>query len=65
MRKREHQEVHLALLPGDDGQRLAEVRLGMAWGMGERHEHLLSTPTLLAHVILDDGVAAGESVFFL
>jgi hypothetical protein len=57
--------MYFGLLPGNNGQGLAEVRLGMPWRMGEWHEHLLRTSALLAHVILDDGVAAGETLLFL
>ncbi|MDR7031035.1 hypothetical protein J2X08_004465 [Rhizobium rosettiformans] len=31
--------------------------------MSQRHEHLLAAPIALAHVILDDRVAAGEATF--
>ncbi|KEO52385.1 hypothetical protein DT23_18705 [Thioclava indica] len=47
----------------NDDHRLAEVGLGMPRRMGQRHEHLATTPVMLANVILHDRVAAGEAVF--
>ena len=41
---------------------LAEVRLGMARRVVQRHEHLAAAPLMLTHVGLHDGVAAGEPV---
>jgi hypothetical protein len=42
--------------------RLAEVGLGLAGGMGERDKHLLGPGALLAHIVLHDRVAAREAV---
>jgi hypothetical protein len=33
--------------------------------MHQRHEHLPAAQLLAAHIVLDDGVAAGEPMFFL
>ena len=41
---------------------LAEVGLGMAGRVGQRHKHLLGPGTLLAHIVLHDRVAAGIAV---
>ena len=46
----------------DEG--LAEVALGVARRMGQRHEHLLRPPPALPYVVLDDGVLAVEPVLF-
>ena len=45
--------MHLALHTGDHRQCLAEITLGMARSMGQRHEHLPNTPPTLPHVVLD------------
>ena len=62
VRQVEAEEVDLASLAADHRHRLAEVGLGMAGRMGQRHEHLPGAGALLADVVLDDGVAAGEAV---
>ncbi|MCH8243271.1 MAG: hypothetical protein IH897_11775 [Planctomycetes bacterium] len=49
---------------GDDRIRLAEVCLGMARGMLQRHEHLPPTASMLPHVVLHDRVATVEPVLF-
>ena len=54
--------VGLLLHSADYDQGLAEVALGMARGMGQRHEHLLATPPMLPHVVLDRGVSPAEPV---
>ena len=46
----------------DHDQRFAEVGLGVAWRMGQRHEHLLPAQPLRAHVGFHDRVAAREPV---
>jgi hypothetical protein len=48
------------LMQAEGHHRLAEVGLRVAGRMRQRHEHLLATLLPLAHVILDDRVAAGE-----
>ena len=52
----------LLLHPADDHQGLAKVALGVPRGMGQRHEHLLRPPPMFPHVVLHDGVLAGEPV---
>ncbi len=63
MRQVEHKETGFLLDTADHHHRLAEVRLCMAGRMRQRHEHLLAALLSLAHVILDDRVAAGEPAF--
>jgi hypothetical protein len=64
VRVRQVEAEEMDLLPDtpDHRHRLAEVRLGMAGRMGERHEHLLGAGLPLAQVVLDDRVAAREAV---
>ena len=52
----QHAVVHLALYSADDRHRLAEITLGVARRVVQRHEHLLSSPPTLPDVILDYGV---------
>ena len=54
--------VGFALHPADDHQGFAKVALGVPRGMGQRHEHLLRPPPMFPHVVLHDGVLAGEPV---
>ena len=54
--------VGLALHPADDHQGLAEVALGVAWGVGQRHEHLPGLTAMLSDVVLDRGVSAVVAV---
>ena len=54
--------VGLALHPADDHQGFTKVALGVPRGMGQRHEHLLRPPPMFPHVVLHDGVLAGEPV---
>ena len=54
--------VGLLLHPADDHSGLSEVALGMARGMGQRHEHLLGPAAALPDVVLDDGVLARKPV---
>ena len=58
----QHQVVHLPLHTGDDRYRLSEVALGVAWWVGQGHEHLLGSPSVLPDVILDRSVSAVEPV---
>ena len=62
VRQVDHQEVCLALDSADDYDGFAEVGLRVAGRMRQWHEHLLSAKLLLAHVVLDDRVAAREGV---
>src|SRR3954464_15670502 len=41
---------------------LAEVGLGMAGRVGQRHKHLLRLGTMLAHIVLHARIAAGIAV---
>ena len=45
-----------------DRHSLAEVALGMARRVGERHEHLPRLAAMLPHVVLDRGVSAAKPV---
>ena len=54
--------VGLLLHAADDHQGLAEVALGVARRMGQRHEHLPRLPAVLPYVVLDDGVLAIKPV---
>ena len=63
MRQIEHKEARLLLHAANHDRRLTEVRLRMAGRMRQRHEHLLAALITLAHIILDDRVAAGEPAF--
>ena len=54
--------VGLLLHAADDHQGLAEVALGVARRMGQRHEHLLGLTAVLSNVVLDRGVSAVEPV---
>ncbi len=58
----QHEVVHLALHTANDRHRLPEITLGVARRVGQRHEHLLSSPPTLPDVILDYGVLTGEPV---
>ena len=46
----------------DDRQGLAEVALGMAWGVEQGHEHLSGLAAALPYVVLDYGVLAPEPI---
>jgi len=63
MRQIEHEETGLLFHAANHDRRLTEVSLRMARRMSQRHEHLLAALIALAHVILDDRVAAGEATF--
>ena len=62
VREIDDQVVRLAFDASDHDQRFAEVGLGVAWRMGQRHEHLLPAQPLRAHVGFHDRVAAREPV---
>ena len=62
VRQVEAEEVDLLPHATDHRHRLAKVGLSMAGWMGQRHEHLLGAGPLLAHIVLDDRVAAGKAV---
>lgn len=61
MRQIQHKEMGFPLHAADHHHRLAEVGLPMARRVSQRHEHFLATLIPLAHVVLDDRVAAGEA----
>ena len=54
--------VGLLLHAADDRQGLAEVALGVARRMGQRHEHLPCLTAILSYIVLDRGVSAVELV---
>ena len=54
--------MRLLLIPADHHFGFAKIRLRVARGVVQRHEHLTTTPLLLANVILHDRVAAREPV---
>ncbi len=54
--------VGFLLHPADDHQCLAEVALGMARRVGERHEHLPRLAAMLSYVVFDRGVPTVEPV---
>ena len=54
--------VGLLLHAVDDHQGLAEVAMGVARRMEQRHEHLLGQAAMLPHVVLDYGVLTVETV---
>ena len=58
----QYEAAGLPLHAADDHQGLAEVALGVARRMGQRHEHLPRLPAVLPHVVLDDGVLAIKPV---
>ena len=57
--KVEGKEVDLARHTADHRHRLAEVRLGVARGVMQGHEHLARPKPPLTDIVLHDGVAAG------
>ena len=59
------QEMRLLLHSSDHNQRFAEVGLCLTRRMHQRHEHLPTAQFLRPRIVLDDGVAAGEPMFFL
>ena len=61
MRQIEDEEASFLLDAADHHRRLAEIGLRMARRMRQRHEHLLAALIPLAHIVLDDRVAAGEA----
>src|SRR6056297_1512838 len=54
--------MRLLLDAADDDHCLAEVGLGMAGRMRQRHEHLAAAPFPLPHIVLHDRVAAAEAM---
>ena len=62
VRQVEGEEVRRLLDAADHHRRFAEVGLGVAGRVVQRHEHLPPAPPMLADVVLHDGVAAGEPV---
>ena len=59
----EHEKVRLLFHPADDNHSLPEIGLSMSGRMGQRHKYFLTAPVPLAHVVLDDRVAAGKPMF--
>ncbi len=57
-----HQVMGFTQHPIDDYLGLSEVGLAMPWRMHQGHEHLAGRGSTLAHVVLDYGVLATESV---
>ena len=57
-----HEAVGLPLHAPDDCQGFAEVALGVARRVGQRHEHLLRLTVMLPDVVLDRGVSTAEAV---
>ena len=62
VRQVHREEVDLLLDAADHADRLAEVGLGMARRMHQRHEHLLRPLPPARHVVLHDRDAAREAV---
>jgi len=62
VRKVQNEEMGLLLDPADDDHSLAEIGLGVAGRMRQRHEHLAATTLALPYVVFHDRVAAGEAV---
>ena len=58
VRQTQDEELDLAQCAAEAGQRLAEIDLGLAGAMGQRHEDLAAELLVLAHGLLDGGVAA-------
>ena len=50
--------MRLLLNPADHNHGFAEIRLGMAGGMGQRDKHLPAAPPLFPDIILDRRIAA-------
>ena len=57
-RQRHHEHRHLSRLPAIDDRRLAEIDLGFARPVRQRHENLRRPPLPAPHLFLDDGSAA-------
>ena len=62
LRQVEGKEMRRLLDAADHHARFAEVSLGMARRVVQRHEHLPAAPPMLADVVLHDGVAADKAV---
>ena len=64
VRQIHRQIMGLPLHAGNDYQRFAEVCLRLACRVPQRHEHLPAMQRRRTHIVLHDGVAAAEPVFF-
>ena len=62
VRQVEGEEMRRPLDAADHHRGFAEIGLGVAGRMVQRHEHLPPAPAMLADVVLHDGVAADEPV---
>ena len=62
VRQVHRKEMDLPLHPANHSQRLAEIRLGMAGVMPQRHKHLALPLALAQHIILHDRHAAVVAV---
>ena len=58
----EDEAVDLLLYTADDYHCLAEVTLGVAWWLGQRHEHLPGPAAMVPDIVLDNGIPAIEAV---
>jgi hypothetical protein len=58
----QRKEMRLLLNPADHNHGFAEIRLGVAGGVGQRHKHLSPAPAMFPDVILDRRVAAHEAM---
>ena len=58
------EEMGLLLDAADDSDGFAEICLRMSRWVGQRHEHLPAPPFALPNVVLDDRVAAGETMLY-
>jgi hypothetical protein len=65
MRQIHGQVVRLLLDAGDNHPCFAKIRLRLTRRVGQRYKHLTAAQHRRVHVILHDGVAAGELVLFL
>ena len=54
--------MDLPLHPADDADRLAEIDLGMARWMPQRHKHLALPQPALVHIVLHDRQPTGVAV---
>lgn len=64
MRQVGREEMHLLLHAANHHHGLAEIRLGIARRMRQRHEHFPPKQLLFAHVILDNRIAARDAMLF-
>lgn len=63
--KIQREEMRLLFNTANHHHGFAEIRLGVAGGMCQRHKHLAPASIVLADVILDRRIAALEPVFTL